>query len=92
MKNAKFSHAKKWIDKKKSHRKVCTTLNYNAHFLILTFAIAGYISISAFVSLVVISMGITSSAAGLKNYVKTKKKRNKSIIKENRRNKIKYYY
>ena len=30
-------------------KKVCTTLNYTEHFLILAFAITGYVSISAFV-------------------------------------------
>ena len=35
----------------KKHKKVCTTLNYIEHILILAFLITGCISISAFVSL-----------------------------------------
>ena len=67
----------------KKHKKVCTTLNYNEHFLILASVAIGYISISAFASLLGAPIEITSSAiglricsitAGIKNY--------KSIIKE----------
>ena len=50
----------------KKHKKVCTTLNYIEHFLILASAITGCISISAFASLIGIPIGITSSAVGLK--------------------------
>ena len=50
----------------KKHKKVCTTLNYIEHFLILTSTINGCVSISAFPSLVGIPIGITSSAFGLK--------------------------
>ena len=45
----------------KKHKKVCTTLNYIEHFLILASAVTGYISISAFVSLVGSPIGTTSS-------------------------------
>ena len=45
---------------------ICTTLNYIEQFLILASTITGYVSISAFVSLVGISVGITSSTIGLK--------------------------
>ena len=48
------------------HKKVCTTLNYIEHFLILTFTITGCVSISTFASLIGIPIGITSSAIGLK--------------------------
>ena len=34
----------------KKHKKICTTLNYNEHFLILASTITGCISISAFAS------------------------------------------
>ena len=44
------------------HRKVCTTLNYIEHFLILASSITGGVSISAFASLIGIPIGITSSA------------------------------
>ena len=46
--------------------KVCTTLNYIEHFLILPFTITGCISISAFAPFLGIHVRITSSATGLK--------------------------
>ena len=65
------------------HKKVCTPLNYIEHFLILASAVAWCISISAFVSLLGIFMGITSSAIGLKIWTITAgiKKYNSVIIK-----------
>ena len=50
----------------KKHKKVCTTLNYIEHVLILGSTITGCVSISSFASLVGISVGITSYAIGLK--------------------------
>ena len=50
----------------KKHKKICTTLDYIKHFLILASSITGCVSISAFVSLIVSPIGITSSAIGLK--------------------------
>ena len=50
----------------KKHIKVCTTLNYIEHFLILASTITGCVSISAFASLVGIPIEITNSAFGLK--------------------------
>ena len=47
-------------------RKICTTLNYAEHCLILASATTGCISISAFASLLGIPIGITSSALELK--------------------------
>ena len=44
----------------KKHKKVCTTLNYIKHFLILASTITGCISISAFASLSSIPIGITN--------------------------------
>ena len=76
----------------RKHKKVCTTLNYIEHFLILASAIAGCISISAFVSLLGIPIGITSSAVGLKicavtagiqmykSIVKKKKKKHDKMV------------
>ena len=55
----------------KKHKKVCTTLNYIEHLLILASTITECISISAFISLVGIPIGITSSATGLKTCVIT---------------------
>ena len=46
--------------------KVCTTLNYIEHFLILASTNTGCISISAFASLLGTPIGNTSSAIGLK--------------------------
>ena len=50
----------------KMHKKVSTTLNYNDQFLILVSAVTGCISISSFVSLLGILIGITSSGMELK--------------------------
>ena len=50
----------------KKYEKVYTTLNYIEHFLILGFAITGYISVFAFAFLIVIPIRITSSTTGLK--------------------------
>ena len=50
----------------KKYKKVCTTLNYIEHFLILGFTITGCLSISAFASLLGFPVGITSSPIGLK--------------------------
>ena len=67
----------------KKHKKVCTTLNYIEQVLILGCTITGYISISAFGSLVGISIGITSSATGLKICAITAGiKKYKSVIKK----------
>ena len=67
----------------KKHKKVCTTLNYIEHFLILASTITRCISISAFASLAGISIGIMSSAIALKFYAKLQelRKRKKSMIK-----------
>ena len=62
----------------KKHKKVCTTLNYIEHFII-----TGYVSISAFASLIGTRIGITDSAIGLKICALTAGiKKNKSIIKK----------
>ena len=50
----------------RKHKRVCTTLNYIEHFLILASTITECISIPAFTSLIGILIGITSSAIGLK--------------------------
>ena len=49
----------------KKHKKICSTLNYIGHFLILSSTITGSVSISAFASSVSIPIGIKSSAIGL---------------------------
>ena len=50
----------------KKHKKVCTTLNYIKHVHSLASTITGYISISAFISLFVVPIGITSSAVQIR--------------------------
>ena len=60
----------------KKHTKVCTTLNYIEHFLILSSTITGCVSIFAFASLNSISIEITSSAIGLR-----KRKRERIMMK-----------
>ena len=50
----------------KKQKKVCTTLNYIENLLILASAIVLCVSITDFVSLVGISIGIVISALGLK--------------------------
>ena len=66
-----------------SRKKLCTTLNYIEHFLILAFKITGYIPISAFASLIGIPIGITTSAIWLKIWaIAAAIKRYKSIIKK----------
>ena len=52
----------------KKHKKICTTLNYIEHFLILASAITGYVSISPFASLIRIPVGITCSIIEVKLY------------------------
>ena len=51
----------------RKHKKVCSTLNYNEHFLTLAFTVTGCISVSAFASLLGIPIGIMSSAIVLKS-------------------------
>ena len=48
----------------RKHKKVCTTLNYIEHFLILASTITGCISISAFGSLIGIPIRTMNSAIG----------------------------
>ena len=50
----------------KKYKKICTTLNYFEHLLVSASKGSGCNSISAFASLVVISIGICSSADGFK--------------------------
>ena len=65
----------------KKYKKVCRVSNYIDHLLVVTSTITGCISIFAFASLIGISIGITSSAIGLKVCVITAGiKKYKSII------------
>ena len=70
----------------KKHKKVCRVLNYINHLLIAICTITGWVSISAFASLVGIPIGIASSPIGLKNCVITAGiRKNKSIMKKKRK-------
>ena len=70
----------------KKYKKVCTTLNYIQHSLILISTITGCIFISAFASLVGIPIAITNSAVGLTSCVLTAASKNyKSIIKKKKK-------
>ena len=70
----------------KKYKKVCTALHFIEHLLILPSAVTGYVSISAFASLVGIPIGIKGSALGLKNCVTTiGVKKYNSIIKKKRK-------
>ena len=67
----------------RKHKKVCKTLNYFGHFLILASTITGCISIPAFAFLIGIPIGITSSAIGLNNCAMIVRiKKCESIIKK----------
>ena len=68
----------------------CKYLNYVKHFLVLAIPITGCVSISAWVSLVVIPVGITSSAVGIKICaISAGIKKYKSLIKIKRKSMIK---
>ena len=63
-------------------KKTCKYLNYVEHLLILVSTVTGCVSISAFSSLAFTSVGITSSAVGMKICAITAAiKKYKSIIK-----------
>ena len=48
------------------HKRVFRPLNYTKHFIVFISAVSGYVSISAFASLVSVPVGIASSAVGIK--------------------------
>ena len=65
----------------RKHKKVCTTVSYIEHFLILVLIIVGCISVYAFASFIGIPIGITSSAIGLKIHaMDARSEKYKSII------------
>ena len=72
----------------KNHKKVCTTLNYIEHLLVLASAVTGCVSISA--SLVSIPIGNASSPVGSKICAITTeiKKYSSTIMKKKKHNKI----
>ena len=68
------------------HKRVCTTLNYIQHFLILASTIIRCISVSDFSSLFGIPIGILSSAIGLKVCgITAGVQKHKSIIKKKKK-------
>ena len=72
-----------WV---KSTKRFCATPNYIEHFLILASAITGCVFISAFASVVGITVGISSSAIGLNVCaITTGTKKYKSITKEKKK-------
>ena len=78
------------MSRKQKKKKVCTTLNYNEHFLILVSVITGCISIFCFDSLLGICIGIMSPVIGLKIYATSSGiNRYKSIIKKKKKKKKK---
>ena len=77
---------KKLISKK--HKKLCKALNYIEQLLILASTIFGCDSISAFTSLIVIPIGIASSAVEIKTcainaVIKKYESRKKNTIQNN---------
>ena len=70
----------------RKHKKVCATLNFIEHFLILFSSINGSISIAAFASLIGMPIGITSPAIGLKICATTPRiKKYELIIKKEKK-------
>ena len=55
----------------KKQKMICTTLNYIEHFLVVLSTITGYVSISAFASLIGITMQTESSAIKINICTKT---------------------
>ena len=75
----------------KELKKVCTTVNYMEKFLILTSTITVWIYISAFLSLLGIPIGITSSAIGIKICaISAEIKNHKSIMQKKKKKKKKH--
>ena len=70
----------------KKQEKVCTTLIYTEHFLVLASTITGFVFTATFASLIGIPLGITNSAITLKICATTAGiKKYKSIIKKNKK-------
>ena len=68
------------------NKKTCKNLNYEDNLIILSSTITGCVSISAFASLVCVSVGMTNSALGIKICAITAGiKKYKSIIKKKKK-------
>ena len=75
----------------KTHKKIGKTLDYIEHLLILVCTVTGCGSISAFASLVDISVGVASFLITIKTSIITALiKKYKSIIKKKKHNKISF--
>ena len=67
------------------HKKLCIALNYFRHFFVSVSTVSGCVSISAFTSLVGISIDVRSSEVGLTFCAITAgTKKDRSIIKKKR--------
>ena len=76
-----------WITK--THKKIFKTLDYIEHLFILVCTVTGCVSISAFVSLVSIGVGVASFVITIKTSIITAGiKKYKSIIKKKKYNEI----
>ena len=78
---------------------MCTAFNYFKHFLTFISAVSGCVSISAFATLFVVPLGISSSAAelricaitaGIKKYKPIIKKKRKKYDSVARKNQVRY--
>ena len=68
------------------YNETCKYLNYVEYLLILASAVTGYLSVSAFASLVAIPVGVTRSAVGIKICAITSGiEKYKSIIKKKKK-------
>ena len=82
------------------NKKVCRAINYFEHFLVFISAVSACVSISAFVLLVVVSVGNANSAvelkicaltAGIKKYMSIIKSKRKKDNGDVNKNQVKYY-
>ena len=72
------------------YKKARAYLNYVKYLLILALTVTGCVAISAFASLVCVSVGVTSSAVGIKICTITARiQKYKSIIKKKRKSMMK---
>ena len=71
---------------REKYKKTCKYLNYVKHLLIIVSIVIGFVSISAFASLVCVPVGLTNSAVGIKICaITTAIKKYKSVIKKKKK-------
>ena len=73
------------------YKNTCKYLSYVKHLLILASTVSGCVSISAFTSLVCVSIGITSSAAGINICVITAGIEKYNSVMKKKKKKKKHY-